>query len=67
VPRTQRKRELRQENTDRVRMLTHLTGLTPEVVNARLNQEVGIGSIAEASLAQLERRRRVADRWIDRT
>ncbi|MFO7959571.1 MAG: DEAD/DEAH box helicase family protein [Nitriliruptoraceae bacterium] len=66
VPRTQRKRELRQENTDRVRMLTHLTGLTPEVVNARLNQEVGIGSIGEASLAQLERRRRVADRWIDR-
>ena len=67
VPRTQRKRELRQENTDRVRMLTHLTGLTPEVVNARLNQEVGISSIGEASLAQLERRRRVADRWIDRT
>jgi superfamily II DNA or RNA helicase len=67
VPRTQRKRELRQENTDRVRMLTHLTGLTPEVVNARLNQEVGIGSIGEASLAQLERRRRIADRWIDRT
>ncbi len=66
VPRTQRKRELRQENTDRVRMLTHLTGLTPEVVNARLNQEVGIGAIGEASLAQLERRRRVADRWIDR-
>jgi hypothetical protein len=64
--RTQRKRELRQENTDRVRMLTHLTGLTPEVVNARLNQEVGISSINEASLAQLERRRRLADRWIDR-
>lgn len=66
VSRTQRKREVRQENTDRVRMLTHLTGLTPEVINARLNQEVGITSIAEASLAQLERRRRVADRWIDR-
>lgn len=66
VPRTQRKRELRQENTDRVRMLTHLTGLTPEVVNARLNHEVGVASIGEASLAQLERRRRVADRWIDR-
>ncbi|MFU8840284.1 MAG: DEAD/DEAH box helicase [Nitriliruptoraceae bacterium] len=66
VSRTQRKREVRQENTDRVRMLTHLTGLTPEVINARLNQEVGLSSIAEASLAQLERRRRVADRWIDR-
>ena len=65
VPRTQLKRELRQENTDRVRMLTHLTGLTPEVVNARLNSEVGIASINGASLAQLERRRRLADRWID--
>jgi superfamily II DNA or RNA helicase len=66
VSRTQAKREARQQNTDRVRMLTHLTGLTPEVVNARLNQEVGITSISEASLALLERRRRVADRWIDR-
>ncbi len=66
VPRTQRKRELRQENTDRVRMLTHLTGLTPEVVNARLNQEVGLTSINEASLSQLQRRRQLADRWIDR-
>ncbi len=66
VPRTQRKRELRRENTDRVRMLTHLTGLTPEVVNARLNQEVGLTAVGDASLAQLERRRRVADRWIDR-
>ncbi|MFP4311197.1 MAG: DEAD/DEAH box helicase [Nitriliruptoraceae bacterium] len=66
VSRAQRKREVRQENTDRVRMLTHLTGLTPEVINARLNQEVRISSISEASLAQLEQRRRVADRWIDR-
>ncbi len=66
VPRTQRKRELRRENTDRVRMLIHLTGLTPEVVNARLNQEVGIPAIGDASLAQLEQRRRIADRWIDR-
>jgi len=67
VPRTQRKRELRQENTDRVRMLTHLTGLTAEVINARLNDELGITTVSEASLAQLERRRRIADRWIDRT
>ncbi len=31
VSRTQRKRELRQANTDRVVMLTHLTGLDPQV------------------------------------
>ncbi len=66
VSRAQRKRELRQANTDRVRMLTHLTGLTPEIVNARLNQEAGLTSISEASLAELERRLALADRWVDR-
>jgi superfamily II DNA or RNA helicase len=66
ISRTQRKRELRQANTDRVRMITHLTGLTPEVVNARLNQDAGIRSIAEATVRDLETRLRQADRWIDR-
>jgi superfamily II DNA or RNA helicase len=66
VSRTQRKRELRQANTDRVRMLTHLTGLAPEVVNGRLNAEVGLRTIAEATVRDLERRLRHADRWIDR-
>jgi superfamily II DNA or RNA helicase len=66
VSRTQRKRELRQANTDRVRMLTHLTGLTPEVVHARLNQEAGIVRIGEATVRDLERRLKLADRWIDK-
>jgi superfamily II DNA or RNA helicase len=66
VSRTQRKRELRQANTDRVRMLTHLTGLTPEVVNGRLNADAGIRTIAEATVRDLEERLRLADRWIDR-
>jgi hypothetical protein len=66
VSRTQRKRELRQANTDRVRMLTHLTGLTPEVINGRLNKDAGIRSIAEATVRDLEKRLRLADRWIDR-
>jgi superfamily II DNA or RNA helicase len=66
VSRTQRKRELRQANTDRVRMLTHLTGLTPEVVHARLNQEAGIVRIGEATVRDLERRMKLADKWIDR-
>lgn len=65
VTRTQRKRELRQANTDRVRMLTHLTGLSPEVINGRLNADAGIATIAQATLKQLERRLRLADRWID--
>ncbi len=66
VSRTQRKRELRQANADRVRMITHLTGQTPEVVNAQLNQEAGVVSVGEATLRDLERRLRAADRWIDR-
>jgi superfamily II DNA or RNA helicase len=64
--RTQRKRELRQANSDRVRMLTHLTGLAPEAVNARLNADAGIGSVGEATLRDLQRRLALADRWIDR-
>jgi superfamily II DNA or RNA helicase len=66
VPRTQRKRELRQANTDRVRMLTHLTGESPEVINGRLNREAGITSIAQATVRDLERRLRAADTWIDK-
>jgi superfamily II DNA or RNA helicase len=66
VSRTQRKRELRQANTDRVRMLTHLTGLTPEVINGRLNADAGIRTIAEATVRDLEKRLRLADRWIDK-
>jgi superfamily II DNA or RNA helicase len=65
VSRTQRKRELRQANTDRVRMLTHLTGLTPEVINGRLNVDAGIRTITEATVRDLEKRLRLADRWID--
>jgi superfamily II DNA or RNA helicase len=66
ISRTQHKRELRQANTDRVRMLRHLTGLTPEVINARLNQEAGIRSISDATVRDLQARLRLADRWVDR-
>lgn len=63
--RTRRKRELRQANSDRVRMIAHLSGLSPEVVNSRLNSDVGISSISQAQLRELAQRLRVADRWID--
>ena len=66
VSRTQRKRELRQANADRVQMLVHLTGHDHKVINARLNEEAGITRIAEATVADLERRLARADRWIDR-
>ena len=66
VSRTQRKRELRQANADRVQMLVHLTGLDHKVVNARLNEEARIERIAQATVTDLERRLARADRWIDR-
>ena len=66
VSRTQRKRELRQANADRVQMLVHLTGNDHKLVNARLNEEAGIHRIADATVADLERRLARADRWIDR-
>ncbi len=66
VSRTQLKRELRKANTDRVQMLGHLTGLEAKVINARLNDEAGVTSIAEATLKQLEKRLAAADRWIDK-
>ena len=66
VSRTQRKRELRQANADRVQMLVHLTGQDHKRVNARLNEEAGINKIADATVADLERRLQRADRWIDR-
>jgi superfamily II DNA or RNA helicase len=66
VSRTQRKRELRQANADRVQMLVHLTGQDHKVVNAKLNDEAGIRAISEATVGDLERRLARADRWIDR-
>jgi lysyl-tRNA synthetase class I len=35
-------------------------------VNHRLNQEVGIRKVSEATERELETRARAADRWIDR-
>jgi superfamily II DNA or RNA helicase len=66
VSRTQRKRELRRANTDRVTMLRHLTGLAPEVINGQLNRDAGIRTIDEATIRDLEKRLQLADRWVDR-
>jgi len=66
VPRGKRKKELRQGNADRVKMLVRLTGLEPAEVNARLNSEAGIDRVGEATLGQLDKRLRAADRWLSR-
>ncbi|HSK90539.1 MAG TPA: DEAD/DEAH box helicase family protein [Euzebyales bacterium] len=57
------KRRLRAQNSDRVRMLARLTGLTHQKVNLELNQRAGIRTIDEATVSQLESRLRHADAW----
>jgi superfamily II DNA or RNA helicase len=62
--RESQKRELRDFNSVRVTALARLTGWDHSRINGELNQRAGIRSIAEATVAQLERRLREADRWI---
>lgn len=66
VTRQKHKRALRKQNTDRVRTLARLTGLTHQKVNLELNQRAGIKAINEATVAQLESRLRHADAWFRR-
>jgi hypothetical protein len=58
------KRDLRDFNTVRVTELARLTGWDHAKINGELNRRAGIRSIAEATVAQLEKRLREADRWI---
>ena len=60
------RKELRTENKLKAESLARLTGLGHAKVNNRLNQEVGIRKISEATERELEARARAADRWIDR-
>jgi superfamily II DNA or RNA helicase len=62
----QLRKELRTQNQHKVEALARLSGLGHAKVNHRLNQEVGIRKIAEATERELEARARAADRWIDR-
>lgn len=60
------RKELRNLNQLKAESLARLTGLAHAKVNHRLNQEVGIRKISEATTLELETRLRAADRWIDR-
>jgi hypothetical protein len=60
------RKELRAQNQHKAEALARLTGLGHAKVNHRLNQEVGIRKISEATERELEARARAADRWIDR-
>ena len=64
-PRT-RKRKLREQNSACVRSLVHRTKQGHAQVNAELNRLVGIKRITEATVAQLDRRLEVAQKWLER-
>jgi hypothetical protein len=62
--RESQKRKLRAQNTDRVRTLARLTGLTHQKVNLELNRRAGVRTINEATVAQLESRVRHVNAWL---
>ncbi len=61
-----RKRKLREQNSAQVRILVHRTRKGHAQVNVELNQRVGIKRITEATVAQLERRLEVAQKWLSK-
>jgi superfamily II DNA or RNA helicase len=67
LSRTQQRRILRDRNADRVAELTRKTGWSHAQVNAELNRMSGITRITEATIPQLEKRLRYADRWLNRS
>ncbi len=60
------RKELREQNKFKAEAIARLSGLGHAKVNHRLNQEVGIRKIGEATERELEARLRAADRWIER-
>lgn len=64
-PSYRRREELRAQNHDRVVLIARLTGLGHQEINSRLNRDASVsGGVSKASIAELERRLKVADRWL---
>jgi superfamily II DNA or RNA helicase len=57
------KQRLRDANTNRVRMIARVTGMTHAAVNGELNRTIGLKRISEATVEQLERRLDKAEQW----
>jgi superfamily II DNA or RNA helicase len=64
LTRREEKQELREANADLARELVRRTRLTHAQVNAELNRLSGVRRVTEATIAQLERRRHAAERWL---
>ncbi len=63
LTRRERKQLLRDANAELARALVHKTGWPHAKVNAELNRLAGLRRVTEATLEQLEKRRRHAERW----
>jgi superfamily II DNA or RNA helicase len=63
LTRSERKERLRQANAELARALVRKTGRPHAQVNAELNRLAGVRRVTEATLQQLERRKRHAERW----
>lgn len=61
-----RRRALRDANSAAVRVLSRVTGHSHAQVNAELNRLVGVETVQEATLMQLELRRQHAERLLSR-
>jgi superfamily II DNA or RNA helicase len=66
VIRVEHKGDLRRENARLVSALAQITGMTHAQVNGELNRIVGLRRVTEATVAQLETRRRRAESWLER-
>lgn len=62
--RAAQKQELREKNSLRVQELVGRTGMEYPKVNQILNQKAGIDRITEATVTQLDRRLKAAEKWV---
>jgi hypothetical protein len=63
LTRRERKQLLRDANAELARALVHKTGWPHAKVNAELNRLTGLRRVTEATVEQLEKRKRHAERW----
>ncbi len=66
APRHLTKTQMRQRNADLARVLARRAGLNHRSVNAELNKQSGISRISDATVADLERRLAVGEKWLAR-
>ena len=66
APRHVTKAQMRQRNADLARVLARRANLNHRSVNAELNKKSGIAKISEATVADLERRLAVGEKWLAR-